>query len=83
MVWISGQKLQDGKYTLEKKLGQGGFGVTYLAKDKNDNRVVIKILKDIDTNTCDFDKYQQDFVNEALKLKGCQHRYITPIQSYS
>ncbi|MBW4592607.1 MAG: GUN4 domain-containing protein [Brasilonema angustatum HA4187-MV1] len=79
MMWIPGQKLQGGKYTLEKKLGQGGCGVTYLAKNTNNNQVVIKILKNTDTDTCDFDKYQQDFVNEALKLKGCQHPHIVKV----
>lgn len=79
MMWIPGQKLQGGKYTLEKKLGQGGFAVTYLAKDTNNNQVVIKILSNTDSDTCDFDKYQQNFVNEALKLKGCQHPHIVKV----
>ncbi len=32
MSWQSGQQLNDGNYVIEKKLGQGGFGITYLAK---------------------------------------------------
>ncbi|WP_371416876.1 hypothetical protein [Dolichospermum sp. UHCC 0259] len=29
MSWLSGQQLQDGKYTIEKELGEGGFGIIY------------------------------------------------------
>lgn len=32
--------LQDGKYRIEKSLGQGGFGITYLATQVNLNRQV-------------------------------------------
>ena len=32
--------LQDGKYRIEKSLGQGGFGITYLATKVNLNRQV-------------------------------------------
>jgi serine/threonine protein kinase len=79
MVWTPGQVLQDGKYSIEKKLGQGGFGITYLARDKKDNLVVIKTLKDADKDSPDFNKCQQDFVNEALRLKGCQHPHIVKV----
>jgi serine/threonine protein kinase len=79
MVWTPGQVLQGGKYTIEKKLGQGGFGITYLARDKKGNPVVIKTLKEADIDSFDFDKCQQDFVNEALKLKGCQHPHIVKV----
>lgn len=40
-----GTTLQDGKYYLEKVLGHGGFGITYLATDTHLNkRVAIKEL---------------------------------------
>jgi thioredoxin len=79
MAWLSGQQLQDGKYTIEKKLGHGGFGITYLAKDKKENLVVIKTLKDTDADSDDFDRCQQDFVNEALRLAKCSHPHIVKV----
>ncbi len=79
MVWTPGQRLQDGKYIIEKKLGKGGFGITYLAKDKKSNLVVIKTFKDTDQNSSNFDKHQQDFVNQALRLKGCKHPHIVQV----
>ncbi|HEY9833483.1 MAG TPA: serine/threonine-protein kinase, partial [Stenomitos sp.] len=79
MAWTPGQVLQGGKYTIEHQLGQGGFGITYLAQDKRGHQVVIKTLRDIEPNSPDFDKRQQDFVNQALRLKGCQHPHIVEV----
>jgi serine/threonine protein kinase len=80
MAWLSGQQLQDGKYTIEKKLGHGGFGITYLAKDKKGNSVVIKtLLKEPDADSDDFNRCQQDFVNEALRLAKCSHPHIVKV----
>ena len=34
------QPLQEGKYTINECLGQGGFGITYLAEQSNFGRKV-------------------------------------------
>ena len=38
-----GQVLQQDKYTIEKYLGRGGFGITYLAQNKRGEKMAIKI----------------------------------------
>ena len=46
MAWGVGEQLQGSKYTIERELGRGRFGITYLAKDENGDRLVIKTLND-------------------------------------
>ena len=40
----TGALLQDGKYRIVRVLGQGGFGITYLAEHKNFGEVALKEL---------------------------------------
>jgi serine/threonine protein kinase len=76
MAWASGQKLQEGKYRIESVLGVGGFGITYLARDSVGNLVVIKTLNDTALQDPRFKRFQEDFVNEAMRLAKCSHPHI-------
>ncbi len=68
MQWQRGERLQDGKYTIREVLGKGGFGITYRVRDLEGRQFVIKTLNEEAQASQDFDKLQQDFMNEALRL---------------
>ena len=80
MVWAKGRKLQDGKYVIEKELDQGGFGITYLVKRDDGQKFVVKTLNDDMQKSSNFSKYQQNFVNEALRLARCSHPNIVRVE---
>ncbi len=79
-VWSTGFELRGGKYTIDSILAQGGFGITYLARDKQGKRFVIKTLNETVQRRPDFAKLQDDFANEALKLAKCNHPHIVNIK---
>ncbi|GET37922.1 serine/threonine-protein kinase [Microseira wollei] len=68
MQWQRGERLQDGKYTIRDVLGKGGFGITYRVRDLEGRQYVIKTLNEEAQASQYFDKLQQDFMNEALRL---------------
>jgi eukaryotic-like serine/threonine-protein kinase len=75
MVWATGQKLGD-RYTIQEVLGRGRWSVTYRAKDRAGQSVVIKAANDEAIAPTDFDRLQQVFVREAFKLAKCRHPHI-------
>jgi len=86
-IWQPGKKLYGGRYTILKatrdriELGSGGFGITYLARDFQGKKVVIKTLNAKAQASEDFSKIQQSFRDEATRLGYCQHPYIVPIEN--
>jgi len=73
MAWIEGQYIKDGKYEIKKKLGSGGYGTVYLASDRNSRNVAIKTLHDHLKDDDNYEKFEQDFMNEARRLAKFTH----------
>ncbi|BBD68823.1 serine/threonine protein kinase [Nostoc commune NIES-4072] len=46
MAWNPGQQLFGDRYIIERKLGEGGIGITYLAKNRRGELRVIKTLRE-------------------------------------
>ncbi|MCH5243468.1 MAG: SUMF1/EgtB/PvdO family nonheme iron enzyme [Lentimicrobiaceae bacterium] len=90
-----GTVLCDGKYTIEKKIGEGGFGITYKALQSGLNRTVcikeyflagrcIRATDDLTVclqgiNENLFEKYRQSFVKEAKLLATLHHPNIVEV----
>ncbi|MBR8835951.1 MAG: serine/threonine protein kinase [Stigonema ocellatum SAG 48.90 = DSM 106950] len=85
MVWNPGHLLFGGRYILERKLGEGGIGITYLARNQRGELRVIKTLKEKILNHPDWKPHQtklkQDFRDEAMRLAVCRHPHIVQIET--
>lgn len=78
--WRPGTKLNHGRYVVDKLLGEGGFGVTYLATDTHTgDPIAIKTLNSECQSHKDFAKFQERFVNEAIALANCRHENIVRV----
>ena len=83
MAWANGEKLQGGKYVIEKVLGEGGFGITYRALHVALNQpVVIKTPNDKLQNHREYPKFVQRFLKEGqilAQLGQARHPHIVRV----
>lgn len=79
MLWTSGQKLEGG-YTVQRILNKQRFSVTYLAKNRKDDWVVIKTLSDEALQRPDSSRLQESFEKEAFRLAKFQHPNIVKVE---
>ena len=78
-----GTSLQNGKYTLERELGQGGFGVTYIATHHVlGHAVVIKTLNDSLRHEPNFWDFHTQFQEEARRLAKFSHPHIVRVSDF-
>lgn len=91
----SGTVLCSGKYNIVKKIGEGGFGITYKALQSGLNRTVCikeyflagKCARETHARTVYvqgatenlFEKYRQSFVKEAKMLAALHHPNIVEV----
>lgn len=90
---VPGGTLLYGQYTIERHLIDGGFGMTYLARDSLDRRVVIKecfpgslcrrIAGEVRPRKPEFQEQFQgvirNFLREALRLAKFEHTNIVKV----
>lgn len=55
MIWSPGHVLQNDRYTIESIIGHGRLSVTYRARARNGDRVVLKVPND-EASRNDFDR---------------------------
>jgi serine/threonine protein kinase len=79
VAWVRGDRLQGGKYTIERELGRGRFGITYLVRNSKSDRLVVKTLNDDLLRSLtqqERERLEKMFWQEAVKLTRCKHKHI-------
>ncbi|NMG57950.1 hypothetical protein E1H12_05265 [Geitlerinema sp. P-1104] len=86
MAWQPGTKIFGNRYTIEKRIKVGGFGITYLVKGPKGKPWVLKTLKDEVMTEAQYipyrDKFLRDFDRETAKIAICRHRHIVQVENH-
>lgn len=83
MINLVGQSLQNSKYFLERELGRGNFGITYLATNLVlERKVAIKMLAPIWRQDSNLAEWIERFQNEAKRLAKCSHPNIVRVLDF-
>ena len=81
---IPGARLQNGRYVIEKVLGQGGMGAALLAKDTRiyDKLVVIKELMTEGADPAERQEDIRNFEQEVKTLVDLDHPLVTKVTDH-
>ncbi|MFM6122408.1 MAG: serine/threonine protein kinase, partial [Sphaerospermopsis kisseleviana] len=80
IIWQPGQQINNGRFIIQNILGTGGFGITYKALEPSTRKLyAIKTLNSTMQLREDFAEQQVKFINEALTIKGFDHKHILKV----
>ncbi|MFM6817390.1 MAG: serine/threonine protein kinase, partial [Dolichospermum sp.] len=80
IIWQPGQQIKNGRFIIQNILGTGGFGITYKALEPSTRTLyAIKTLNSTMQLREDFTEQQVKFINEALTIKGFDHKHILKV----
>jgi serine/threonine protein kinase len=84
MAFKPGDRLRN--YTIVKELGRGRFGITYLAKDQNNQNCVVKktisdgLIEELSADPVELKRLEDKIWQEGLRLAQCQNPHIVKIK---
>lgn len=80
IIWQPGKQINNGRFIIQSVLGTGGFGITYKALEPSTGKLyAIKTLNSTMQLREDFAEQQVKFINEALTIKGFNHKHILKV----
>jgi serine/threonine protein kinase len=76
-MWVPGQSVD--RFYLERIIGHGGFGITFLARDTSQTKPTYCVIKTLKKELPDFATQQAKFRQEALNLAKCSHPHVVAV----